>query len=44
MWLENYQSLTAKWQVADDYGLGGVSFWRIGTGFTDLYRVLEERL
>jgi len=44
VWLENYQSLTAKWQVADDYGLGGVSFWRIGTGFTDLYRVLEERL
>ena len=44
VWLENYQSLTAKGQVVEDYNLGGVSFWRIGTGFTDLYKVLGEKL
>ncbi|HQE22800.1 MAG TPA: glycosyl hydrolase family 18 protein [Syntrophomonadaceae bacterium] len=44
VWLENYQSLTAKWQAVSDYNLGGVSFWRIGTGFTDLYQLLEEQL
>lgn len=43
VWLENYQSLTAKWQVIDEYNLGGVSFWRIGTGFDDLYKMLEEQ-
>jgi len=43
VWLENHKSLTAKWEVVTDYNLGGVSFWRIGTGFTDLYQVLEEQ-
>ena len=43
VWLENQQSLTAKWKVVDEHQLGGVSFWRIGTGFTDLYKVLEEQ-
>jgi spore germination protein len=42
VWLENHKSLTAKWNVTEEYGLGGMSFWRIGTGFTDLYQMLEE--
>lgn len=43
VWLENQKSLTAKWEVVDEHQLGGVSFWRIGTGFNDLYKVLEEQ-
>jgi spore germination protein YaaH len=43
VWLENHKSLTAKWEVVTDYNLGGISFWRIGTGFTDLYQMLEEQ-
>ncbi len=42
IWMENEQSLKAKWEQAAASNLGGVSFWRIGTGFTDLYRVLEQ--
>lgn len=41
VWMENQQSLTAKWSLVSGYDLGGISFWRIGTGFTDLYRMLE---
>ncbi|MBO8158253.1 glycosyl hydrolase family 18 protein [Thermosyntropha sp.] len=43
IWLENKRSLEEKIKVADDYGLGGISFWRIGNGFTDLYELLRER-
>jgi hypothetical protein len=39
IWLENQQSLQEKWNVAVDYNLAGISFWRIGNGFTDLYKV-----
>ncbi|MDD4801495.1 MAG: glycosyl hydrolase family 18 protein [Syntrophomonas sp.] len=42
IWLENEQSLKAKWSVARDNNLGGISFWRIGNGFKDLYTVLEK--
>lgn len=41
VWLENQQSLQAKVNVARSRGLGGISFWRLGTGFEDIYRVLE---
>ena len=41
VWLENEQSLQAKLNLAQTKKLGGISFWRIGTGFTDLYKVLE---
>jgi spore germination protein YaaH len=44
IWMENERSLTEKWKVATENGLGGISFWRIGTGFDDLYRVLENNL
>lgn len=44
VWLENEQSLEQKWNVAVSYGLGGVSFWRIGNGFSDLYTVLDKNL
>jgi len=43
IWLDNQQSLQAKVEVAKAKKLGGISFWRIGTGFEDLYRVLEQK-
>lgn len=42
IWMENEASLAEKLKIADKYGLGGVSFWRIGNGFTDLYNLLEK--
>jgi len=42
IWLENQQSLQAKVDLAKAKKLGGISFWRIGTGFTDLYEVIEQ--
>lgn len=42
IWLENEKSLQEKWNVAVDNRLAGISFWRIGNGFTDLYQVLEK--
>lgn len=42
IWLENETSLTAKMKVMTDNHLAGISFWRIGNGFTDLYNVLEK--
>jgi len=44
IWLENEQSLNEKWDVAVKNRLAGVSFWRIGNGFDDLYRILERNL
>jgi spore germination protein len=44
IWLENEQSLNEKWKVATNNRLAGISFWRIGNGFDDLYRVLETNL
>lgn len=43
IWMENQQSLTAKWNLCMDQDLGGISFWRIGTGFTDLYQLLATQ-
>ncbi len=42
IWMENEASLGEKLKIADKYNLGGVSFWRIGNGFTDLYKLLEK--
>lgn len=42
IWMENERSLNEKLKVANKYGLGGISFWRIGNGFTDLYNLLEK--
>ncbi|MDD2373018.1 MAG: glycosyl hydrolase family 18 protein, partial [Syntrophomonadaceae bacterium] len=44
IWLENEQSLNEKWNVAVNNRLAGISFWRIGNGFNDLYRMLERNL
>ena len=44
IWLENKLSLNEKWNAAVDNNLGGISFWRIGNGFADLYSLLEEKL
>ncbi len=42
IWLENERSLEEKWKVAVNNQLGGITFWRIGNGFDDLYDVLEN--
>lgn len=42
IWLENEISLNEKWNVALNNQLGGISFWRIGNGFDDLYKLLEK--
>lgn len=44
VWMENQQSLTEKWSTVTDHNLGGIAFWRIGTGFNDLYKMLETKL
>jgi spore germination protein len=42
IWMENEMSLSKKWEEAVTNRLGGISFWRIGNGFDDLYTVLEN--
>ncbi|MEN6349803.1 MAG: glycosyl hydrolase family 18 protein [Syntrophomonas sp.] len=42
IWIENKKSLNEKLNVAIENGLGGISFWRIGNGFDDLYQLLKE--
>lgn len=42
IWLENKQSLQEKWKVGLEHNLAGISFWRIGNGFTDLYEIIRE--
>ncbi len=44
IWLENETSLNAKLDIALNNQLAGVSFWRIGNGFTELYQLLEQNL
>lgn len=40
IWMENKKSLIAKWTLCQAEHLGGVAFWRIGTGFKEIYQVL----
>ncbi len=42
IWMENERSLQEKWNLAEENNLGGISFWRIGTGFNDLYNVISQ--
>ena len=42
IWLENERSLAEKLKVAVNNNLGGISFWRIGNGFDDLYNLLAK--
>ena len=42
IWLENKRSLAEKLKVAVNNNLGGISFWRIGNGFDDLYNLLAK--
>lgn len=41
IWFENEKSLRAKINIQEKYQLGGVSFWRVGAGFEDIYRALK---
>jgi spore germination protein len=41
IWMENQQSLAAKWNIVVANRLGGMSFWRIGTGFNEIYQVIQ---
>ncbi len=43
IWMENERSLQGKFDQVTEARLGGISFWRIGNGFYDLYKVLENR-
>ena len=40
VWFENAKSLQVKTEIAQRYQLGGVSFWRVGAGFEDIYQVM----
>lgn len=42
VWLENQESLENKYNVVVNNNLAGMSFWRIGTGFYDLYEVMKK--
>lgn len=42
IWMENQKSLQSKLDTAIKARLGGISFWRIGNGFYDLYQVLDQ--
>jgi len=42
IWLENEHSLNEKLKIAVNRNLGGISFWRIGNGFDDLFNLLER--
>jgi len=42
IWMENEISLDKKWDTAVASKLGGISFWRIGNGFDDLYTVIAN--
>lgn len=44
IWMENETSLKSKFDQATAAQLGGISFWRIGNGFYDLYEVLKNNL
>ncbi|MDO4539745.1 MAG: glycosyl hydrolase family 18 protein [Syntrophomonadaceae bacterium] len=43
VWLEDEQSYAAKLRLCEEYDIAGVSWWRIGTGFTNIYTALEAR-
>lgn len=42
IWLENELSLDQKLELVQKNNIGGISFWRIGNGFEDLYNLLEK--
>ena len=42
IWMENRKSLQSKFNAVIEARLGGISFWRIGNGFYDLYQVLDQ--
>jgi exoribonuclease R len=42
IWMENQKSLQSKLNTAIEAKVGGISFWRIGNGFYDLYEVLDQ--
>ncbi|KUG04480.1 putative peptidoglycan hydrolase yvbx, not involved in spore germination [hydrocarbon metagenome] len=43
IWMENERSLKGKLDKATGARLGGISFWRIGNGFYDLYQLLGKQ-
>ena len=44
MWLENEQSLQAKLQVMEQYGIGGVAAWKLGyeAGHPEVWAVISD--
>ncbi|MFW5896695.1 MAG: glycosyl hydrolase family 18 protein [Bacillota bacterium] len=44
VYFENEESLAAKLELVTDYGLAGVSFWRLGQEHPDAWGVINEML
>lgn len=42
VWFENARSTMARLQLINDYNLGGVSYWTIGSLFTQNWRILSN--
>ena len=42
VWFEDARSLSAKYALVDEYGLGGISFWNLNTLFRTNFSVLES--
>ncbi len=42
IWMENNKSIREKLLLANNSRIGGISFWRIGNDFNELYELLEN--
>lgn len=42
LWFENVESFRAKFNLVDEYGLGGVHLWRLGREDMRIYEVLQD--
>lgn len=42
VWFENARSTMARLELINDYNLGGVSYWTIGSLFTQNWRVIDS--
>jgi len=42
VWFEDPKSVLAKFKVAKDYGLRGVSYWVLGSAFPQNWLLLED--
>ncbi|MDN4074526.1 glycosyl hydrolase family 18 protein [Fictibacillus terranigra] len=43
VWFEDYRSMKAKFDLIDEYRLGGASFWNLAFDYPGLWNYLEDR-